>query len=74
MVGQQDLPRLEAYRFDTHDVTNQVPPLDGFDPLAADPALRDAIVREGAANDYRWSSLILGIVRRVPFQMRRAES
>ncbi len=34
--------------FDTHDVSNQVPPLDGFDPLAADPALRDAIVREGA--------------------------
>jgi hypothetical protein len=28
------------------------------------------ILREAAANDYRFSSLILGIVRSVPFQMR----
>jgi len=32
----------------THDVTNQPPPLVGFDPLAADPALREALHREGA--------------------------
>ncbi|SDG18481.1 acyl-CoA dehydrogenase family protein [Pseudonocardia oroxyli] len=31
----------------THDVTNQVPPLAGFDPLACDPALSDALLREG---------------------------
>jgi hypothetical protein len=30
------------------------------------------IVRESAADDYRWSSLILGVVRSVPFQMRRS--
>jgi mono/diheme cytochrome c family protein len=30
------------------------------------------IVRESASDDYRWSSLILGIVRSVPFQMRRS--
>ena len=36
------------------------------------PALR-AVVRGAAANDYRWSSVILGIVESVPFQMRRAE-
>ena len=30
------------------------------------------IVREAAADDYRWSALIAGIVRSVPFQMRRA--
>ena len=37
------------------------------------PAIR-AIVREAEGSDYRWSSLILGIVKSVPFQMRRAES
>jgi hypothetical protein len=35
------------------------------------PAVR-AIVRDAARRDYRWSSLIMGIVRSVPFQMRRA--
>jgi hypothetical protein len=35
------------------------------------PAVR-RIVRDAAANDYRWSSLIMGVVRSVPFQMRRA--
>jgi len=29
------------------------------------------IVREASANDYRWSSIILGIVNSSPFQMRR---
>jgi len=37
------------------------------------PAVR-RIVRDGAAHDYRWSTLILGITRSVPFQMRRSES
>lgn len=37
------------------------------------PAVR-AIVRDAAPGNYRWSSLILGIVRSVPFQMRRVES
>jgi hypothetical protein len=35
------------------------------------PAVR-TIVRDAGRRDYRWSSLILGIVRSVPFQMRRA--
>jgi len=35
------------------------------------PALR-AIVRNAAAEDHRWSSIILGIVRSTPFQMRRS--
>ena len=35
------------------------------------PAVR-RIVREAARDDYRWSSLVLGVVRSVPFQMRRA--
>jgi hypothetical protein len=35
------------------------------------PAVR-AIVRDAAAQDYRWSSLILGIVRSPAFQMRRS--
>ena len=37
------------------------------------PAVR-RIVREAAADDHRWSSLVLGIVRSLPFQMRRSES
>jgi hypothetical protein len=35
------------------------------------PAIRQ-IVREAAAQDYRWSAIIGGIVHSVPFQMRRA--
>jgi Protein of unknown function (DUF1592)/Protein of unknown function (DUF1588)/Protein of unknown function (DUF1587)/Protein of unknown function (DUF1585)/Protein of unknown function (DUF1595) len=33
------------------------------------PALR-LILRQAAASDYRWSSVVLGIVRSTPFQMR----
>jgi hypothetical protein len=35
------------------------------------PAVRQ-ILRQAATNDYRWSSLILGIVQSTPFQMRRS--
>ena len=35
------------------------------------PAIR-RIVRSAASNDYRWSSLIMGVVNSMPFQMRRA--
>ena len=37
------------------------------------PAVR-AITRDAAGNDYRFSSLIVGIVESAPFRMRRAES
>jgi len=37
------------------------------------PAIR-AVVRSAAADDYRWSSTILNIVRSAPFQMRRSAS
>ena len=37
------------------------------------PAVR-GIVREAAATDYSWSAVIMGIVKSVPFQMRRAAS
>jgi cytochrome c5 len=37
------------------------------------PAIR-AITRAAAANDYRWSSTILAIVKSAPFQMRRTRS
>ena len=36
------------------------------------PAVRK-IVKDAEKEDYRFSSLILGIVKSVPFQMRRAE-
>ena len=34
------------------------------------PAVR-RIVQEASADDYRWSAIVLGIVRSTPFQMRR---
>ncbi|MEO8258859.1 MAG: DUF1592 domain-containing protein [Acidobacteriota bacterium] len=37
------------------------------------PAVR-AIVRDAAAHDYRWSALVLGIVKSAPFQMRGTTS
>jgi len=37
------------------------------------PALRK-LTREAGGGNARWSALILGVVRSVPFQMRRAES
>ena len=36
------------------------------------PTVR-SIMREAAPGDYRWSSLITGIVKSTPFQMRRSE-
>jgi hypothetical protein len=36
------------------------------------PAIRK-IVREASAGDYRWSSIIAGIVKSTPFQMRRSQ-
>jgi len=36
------------------------------------PAVR-RIVRDARASDYRWSAIVLGIVKSVPFQMRRTE-
>ena len=41
--------------------------LEAYDP----PAVR-RIVRAAAADDYSWSSLVIGIVESVPFQMRRS--
>jgi hypothetical protein len=35
------------------------------------PAIR-RIAQEVASSDYRWSSLVLGIVNSTPFQMRRS--
>ena len=37
------------------------------------PAIR-GITRDAAGNDYRFSSLVVGIVQSMPFRMRRAES
>ena len=36
------------------------------------PAIR-AIVRESARNNYTFASLVLGIVKSVPFQMRETQ-
>ena len=37
-----------ATPFDTHEVTNQPPPLTGYDVFGADRALAEAVEREGA--------------------------
>ena len=37
------------------------------------PALRK-IVRDAAPSEYRWSAIVLGIVKSTPFQMRRSRS
>ena len=37
------------------------------------PAIRK-IVKDAAASDYRWSALVMGVVKSLPFQMRRVES
>ncbi|MFR9730017.1 acyl-CoA dehydrogenase family protein [Saccharopolyspora sp. MS10] len=39
----------DAERWSTHRVRNQPPPLDGFDPLDCDPALRAAVTRYAGA-------------------------
>ncbi len=36
------------------------------------PAIR-SIVRDAGAEDYRWSSVILGVIESAPFQLRRTE-
>ena len=43
----------------------------GLEPYDA-PAVRK-IVREARAGDYRFSSLVLGVVNSTPFQMRRSQ-
>jgi len=35
------------------------------------PAVRQ-IARDAATSDYRWTSMILGVVESTPFQMRRS--
>ncbi len=43
-------PALRPTDGQTHEVTNQPPPVAGYDALACDPALVDAVRREGAAD------------------------
>ena len=35
-------------RFETHEVTNQAPPLEDYDVFSSDAALVEAVEREGA--------------------------
>jgi hypothetical protein len=44
----------------------------GLEPYDA-PTVR-RIAREAAAHEYRWSSVILALVRSTPFRMRRSET
>jgi len=62
----------------THEVQNQVPPLEDYDLLAADPALEEALRREGAgwAEDrVRTFARVLGSERvlRLGFEANRHE-
>jgi putative acyl-CoA dehydrogenase len=47
-VAADTVVQAAGDRFRTHQVANQVPPLDGYDPLACDPAVADALRGEGA--------------------------
>ena len=47
-VRAEPVPPGPGVDLGTHEVTNQPPPLSGYDPLACDPALVDAVEREGA--------------------------
>ena len=75
--GPQELRELLSGRRD-EVVTNVVEKFltyalgRGLEPYDM-PAVRK-ITREAATHSYRWSSVILGIVKSTPFQMRRAES
>ena len=42
-------------------------------PMTTAEASRVAIVREAAASDYRFSSIVMGIVKSTPFQMSKVE-
>lgn len=42
-----DSPETDRHPARTHEVFNQPPPLDGFDPVACDPALREALAHHG---------------------------
>jgi putative acyl-CoA dehydrogenase len=46
----------------THEVRNQPPPLDGYDPLACDPALATALEREGAGEATAFLGRLAGLV------------
>jgi hypothetical protein len=63
-------PDLLAYAFSekllTYALGRQVEYYDA-------PALR-RIVRNTQASEYRWSAMVLEIVKSVPFQMRRSRS
>jgi uncharacterized protein DUF1585/uncharacterized protein DUF1588 len=66
MVQKEQFVRTVAGKLLTYAVGREMTYADA-------PAIR-AIVRAAAADDYRWSSTILAIVKSTPFQMRRSRS
>jgi mono/diheme cytochrome c family protein len=67
LVGQQEqFVRTVTGKLLTYAIGRQMEYYDA-------PAIR-SIVRSAAADDYRWSSAILAIVKSQPFQMRRSRS
>jgi len=76
MIFKTAIPRRAFLR--GAGATLALPLLDGMVPAfaatgdaAAKPAVRK-VLREAAPNGYRWSSVILSIVKSTPFQMRRS--
>ena len=61
-----DVARTVTEKLLMYAIGRPLEPSDG-------PAVR-RIVQEAAPGGYRWSAIIDGIVRSVPFRMRRAES
>jgi len=62
MTGLLEQRGDSTHRFHTHAVDNQVPPLDGYDPLACDPGLVDALARELVADGARRLSAVAAVV------------
>src|SRR4029078_5219277 len=66
LVAQKELfVRTATAKLATYALGREV---ESFDA----PAIR-GIVRAAAADNYRWSSIILAIVKSAPFQMRMSE-
>ena len=63
---REDLVRTITMKLLTYALGRGLEPYDM-------PAVR-AIMRQAAADEYRWSALVRGVVGSVPFQMRRAAS
>jgi hypothetical protein len=72
--GLREVLLRQSERFATTVTARLLTYAVGRNSEFSDPPAVRAITRAAAGNDYRFSSLILGIVKSTPFQMRRSQS